>query len=89
MDRFADFMVKDVKNGECFRLDHLIKNVLEKLASEKTTSPETKAECEDIVIKVKIYLKMYIIILTLRHVLLRGFLLYWSFSVSHPYNFDP
>lgn len=24
VDRFADFMVKDVKTGECFRADHLI-----------------------------------------------------------------
>ena len=24
VDRFADFMVKDLKNGECFRADHLI-----------------------------------------------------------------
>jgi len=24
VERFADFMVKDVKSGECFRADHLI-----------------------------------------------------------------
>ena len=24
VDRFADYMVKDVKTGECFRADHLI-----------------------------------------------------------------
>ena len=23
-ERFADFMVKDLKSGECFRADHLI-----------------------------------------------------------------
>lgn len=51
VDRFADFMVKDVKNGECFRLDHLIKAHLEKIASDKKTTPELKAECETIVIK--------------------------------------
>ncbi|XP_011188345.1 glycine--tRNA ligase isoform X1 [Zeugodacus cucurbitae] len=51
VDRFADLMVKDVKTGECFRLDHLIKNALEKLSKEKTATPEVKAECEDIVIK--------------------------------------
>ena len=44
-------MVKDLKNGECFRLDHLIKHFLEKLASEKGATPALKAECEDIVIK--------------------------------------
>ena len=46
--RFADLMVKDTKNGECFRLDHLIKAALEKVCAEKKTSAETKADCEDI-----------------------------------------
>eukprot|EP00092_Neocalanus_flemingeri_P046057 GFUD01051724.1.p1 GENE.GFUD01051724.1~~GFUD01051724.1.p1 ORF type:complete len:734 (-),score=206.90 GFUD01051724.1:279-2480(-) len=49
--RFADLMVKDMKNGECFRLDHLIKAALEKVCAEKKTSAETKAECEDIVVR--------------------------------------
>lgn len=44
-------MTKDVKSGECFRLDHLIKAHLEKLCADKKTSAETKAECADIVIK--------------------------------------
>lgn len=52
VDRFADYMVKDLKSGECFRLDHLIKNFLEKLCSEKETASELKAECTDIIIKV-------------------------------------
>uniref|UniRef100_A0A8C4N7W5 Glycine--tRNA ligase n=1 Tax=Eptatretus burgeri TaxID=7764 RepID=A0A8C4N7W5_EPTBU len=26
-DKFSDFMVKDVKNGECFRADHLLKGM--------------------------------------------------------------
>ena len=51
VDRFADLMVKDVKNGNCFRLDHLIKAHLEKLASEKGATSELKAECADIVVK--------------------------------------
>ncbi|XP_050088159.1 glycine--tRNA ligase [Anopheles aquasalis] len=51
VDRFADLMTKDVKNGECFRLDHLIKNHLEKLAAAKDASAELKDECTDIVIK--------------------------------------
>ncbi|KAK9888649.1 hypothetical protein WA026_000877 [Henosepilachna vigintioctopunctata] len=51
VDRFADLMVKDLKTGECFRLDHLIKSHLEVLCADKKTSPEVKAECEDIVIK--------------------------------------
>jgi len=45
-------MVKDNKTGECFRLDHLIKASLEKLSSGKKATPELKAECEDIAIKV-------------------------------------
>ncbi|KAL1491711.1 hypothetical protein ABEB36_012268 [Hypothenemus hampei] len=51
VDRFADLMVKDVKTGECFRLDHLIKAHLEKIASNPKTSTETKEECKDIIIK--------------------------------------
>ena len=31
VDKFADLMVKDKLNGECFRLDHLIKAHLEKV----------------------------------------------------------
>jgi len=44
-------MVKDVKTGECFRLDHLIKAHLEKLASDKKATQEFKDECADIVVK--------------------------------------
>lgn len=51
VDRFADFMVKDAKTGECFRLDHLIKNHLEKISSVKGVTPELKDECQDIIIK--------------------------------------
>lgn len=52
MERFADHMVKDLKNGECFRLDHLIKAHLEKLSSEKNATEELKAECEDTIVRV-------------------------------------
>ncbi|XP_050307037.1 glycine--tRNA ligase isoform X2 [Anthonomus grandis grandis] len=51
VDRFADLMVKDVKSGECFRLDHLIKAHLEKIAADKKTSAEVREECKEIVIK--------------------------------------
>lgn len=51
VDRFADLMVKDVKNGECFRLDHLIKNHLEKISAAKDATQSLKDECTDIVIK--------------------------------------
>lgn len=56
VDRFADLMVKDTVNGECFRLDHLIKAQLEKLCMDKKTSAGTKKECEDIITKVGKYL---------------------------------
>lgn len=45
-------MTKDVNTGECFRLDHLIKAHLEKLASEKNTPANIKEECHDITVKV-------------------------------------
>ena len=51
VERFADLMVKDLKNGECFRLDHLIKAALEKVCADKKCTAETKAECEDIITK--------------------------------------
>ncbi|KAK7866632.1 hypothetical protein R5R35_011539 [Gryllus longicercus] len=51
VDRFADLMVKDIGTGECFRLDHLIKAHLEKVALDKKTSEATKEECKDIVVK--------------------------------------
>lgn len=44
VDRFADLMVKDVKSGECFRLDHLIKATLEKISRDKNTADATKGE---------------------------------------------
>jgi len=55
VERFADLMVKDLKNGECFRLDHLIKAHLEKVCAEKGATAETKAECADIVVKLDGY----------------------------------
>lgn len=51
VERFADLMTKDVKSGECFRLDHLIKAHLEKVKSEKNTKADLKAEIEDILVK--------------------------------------
>ncbi|KPJ19986.1 Glycyl-tRNA synthetase [Papilio machaon] len=51
VERFADLMTKDVKSGECFRLDHLIKAHLEKIKSEKNTKAELKSEIEEILVK--------------------------------------
>ena len=44
-------MVKDVRNGECFRLDHLIKNHLEKLVGDKKMDKATKEEYNDIIVQ--------------------------------------
>eukprot|EP00095_Tigriopus_kingsejongensis_P005100 maker-scaffold161_size295871-snap-gene-1.26 protein:Tk05100 transcript:maker-scaffold161_size295871-snap-gene-1.26-mRNA-1 annotation:"hypothetical protein TcasGA2_TC013782" len=55
VDKFADLMVKDLKNGECFRLDHLIKSHLEKVKSEKKATAEIKARCDDITVKLDNY----------------------------------
>uniref|UniRef100_A0AAQ4Q394 Glycine--tRNA ligase n=1 Tax=Gasterosteus aculeatus aculeatus TaxID=481459 RepID=A0AAQ4Q394_GASAC len=48
VDKFADYMVKDVKNGECFRADHLLKAHLQKLMSDKKCTAEKKAEMEQV-----------------------------------------
>lgn len=48
VERFADLMVKDTKTGECYRLDHLIKGHLEKLASGKDCSAEKRQEIDRI-----------------------------------------
>lgn len=42
--RFADYMVKDVNTGECFRADHLIEAHLEKMLADKKVSESTKTE---------------------------------------------
>ena len=44
MDRFSDFMVKDEATGECFRADHLLEDVMEKLMADPKCSEESKAE---------------------------------------------
>jgi glycyl-tRNA synthetase len=45
--RFADYMVKDAKTGECFRADHLIEAHLEKLLQDKKLSDNAKKEIDD------------------------------------------
>lgn len=51
VDRFVDWMVKDVKTGECFRADHLIKNHAEALLKDKKTPADVRDELNDILIK--------------------------------------
>ncbi|XP_059143729.1 glycine--tRNA ligase-like [Physella acuta] len=44
VDRFQDYMVKDLKTGECFRADHLIEATFEKMLEDKKTSDDVKEE---------------------------------------------
>uniref|UniRef100_A0A8C4NIR1 Glycine--tRNA ligase n=1 Tax=Eptatretus burgeri TaxID=7764 RepID=A0A8C4NIR1_EPTBU len=49
VDKFSDFMVKDVKNGECFRADHLLKAHLQKLMADKKCSQEKKSTMQNVI----------------------------------------
>ena len=58
VERFADLMVKDVKNGECFRLDHLIKTFFEDLIiNTKNLDSKLKQEYEETIVKLDGYSK--------------------------------
>ncbi|GAU98420.1 hypothetical protein RvY_09572 [Ramazzottius varieornatus] len=47
VDRFLDYMVKDVKTGDCFRVDHLIKASLEDALKDKKVSEDDKKEARE------------------------------------------
>ena len=49
VEKFSDFMVKDVLTGECYRADHLLAQHLEKLAADPKCSEEKKTEYESVV----------------------------------------
>ncbi|EPB78018.1 glycine--tRNA ligase, partial [Ancylostoma ceylanicum] len=53
VDRFADWMVKDLKTGECFRADHLIKNAAEKIMSDKKADEATKHALQDVLARLE------------------------------------
>ncbi|XP_077966936.1 glycine--tRNA ligase-like [Styela clava] len=55
VERFADLMVKDVKNGQCFRADHLLEGHLEKLCESKKTSEEEKGKMKNIMNQIDNY----------------------------------
>ncbi|MFT7813861.1 glycine-tRNA ligase [Arapaima gigas] len=55
VDKFADYMVKDVKNGECFRADHLLKAHLQKLMSDKKCSVDKKVEMNNVITQLDNY----------------------------------
>lgn len=51
VDKFVDFMVKDVKNGECFCVDYLLKVYLQKLMFDKKCFVEKKLEMESVLVQ--------------------------------------
>ncbi|XP_041670120.1 glycine--tRNA ligase-like [Cheilinus undulatus] len=55
VDKFADYMVKDAKTGDCFRADHLLKAHLGKLIKDEKCSPEKAAEMEDVITQMDNY----------------------------------
>lgn len=48
MEKFADFMVKDMKNGQCHRADKLIQEHCEKLLQKKGIKEEEKIAIQKI-----------------------------------------
>jgi glycyl-tRNA synthetase len=52
VDRFTDYMVRDVLTSECYRADHLVEGSLESLYDNKNTSDEIKMEIKNILPKV-------------------------------------
>ncbi|XP_042366547.1 glycine--tRNA ligase [Plectropomus leopardus] len=55
VDKFADYMVKDAKTGECYRADHLLKAHLKKLMSDEKCSAERATEMDDVIIQMDNY----------------------------------
>lgn len=45
-ERFADLMVKDLTNGDCFRADHLLEQFIDKTMADKATTEELKVSFE-------------------------------------------
>jgi len=52
VERFQDYMVKDLKTGECFRADHLIEATLNKSLVDKKTSDEVKEAIRSLLPKI-------------------------------------
>uniref|UniRef100_A0A094ZXJ9 Glycine--tRNA ligase n=1 Tax=Schistosoma haematobium TaxID=6185 RepID=A0A094ZXJ9_SCHHA len=55
VDRFTDLMVKDVKTGDCFRADHLVKSALEAKKSNKKTPENEKQEIDKMILQLDNY----------------------------------
>jgi glycyl-tRNA synthetase len=48
VERFSDYMVKDVKTGECFRADHLIKAHAERMLEDKKVTENVKNDLKNV-----------------------------------------
>lgn len=55
VDRFTDYMVKDLKTGDFFRADHLVEAALERRLEEPKISADERAECESILAQIDGY----------------------------------
>ena len=55
VDKFTDYAVKDVKTGQCFRADKLIKEWVDKEKKKKKVSEARVKELEELAIKVDNY----------------------------------
>lgn len=55
VDRFTDFMVKDLKTGDFYRADHLLEDRIEKHMKEGSVSETEKKECETILAQLDDY----------------------------------
>ena len=52
VERFTDFMVTDVKTGDCHRADHLLEAALEALLEDTKTPPSTAHAARDLLVRV-------------------------------------
>ncbi|CAH8495444.1 unnamed protein product [Schistosoma turkestanicum] len=55
VDRFTDLMVKDIKTGDCFRADHLVKAALEAKKNSKKSSANENQEIDKILLQLDNY----------------------------------
>ena len=53
--RFADFMVKDLKTGSCFRADHLLEGFLEKMIQDKKVDEVKKTKAREVIKQIDNY----------------------------------
>ena len=55
VDKFTDYAVKDIKTGQCFRADKLIKEWIEEEKKKKKLTTEKLKELDELIIKIDNY----------------------------------